>query len=247
MRIGPAGGKMKSVRARSFKVGPLTLPAVLAALMGAILVLSIAGVAGARNGMPGLLENGLLEVPAVWRGQVWRLLTFVLFELGPISLIFSFMVLCWFGADLVARFGTRRFLAVFFGLAALAGAVTCLVGLASPMVALVPHAGSAPVLDGLVVAWGVFYKEREIRLWGVLRLTGRWLIVATIAGTVLYALYEGFAFFVPHFATELVTLLWLGGLQPWRERRRRRRMAQGARGEAWSFQSWYERERRRRR
>jgi membrane associated rhomboid family serine protease len=233
-------------KARSVKVGPVTLPAVLAALMGAILVLSIAGVAGARNGMPALLENGLLEAPAVWRGQVWRLLTFVLFELGPIALIFSFMVLYWFGADLVARWGARRFLAVFFGLGAVAGVVTCLVGLGWQMAALVPHAGSAPVLDGLVVAWGIFYKEREVRLWGVLRLTGKWLIVATIGGTVLYALYEGLAFFVPHFATELVMLLWLGGIQPWRDRRRKRRMARAARGEAWSFQSWYERERRRR-
>jgi membrane associated rhomboid family serine protease len=235
------------VRVRVVKVGPVTVPVVLAALMGAILVLSIAGVAGARNGMPTLLEHGLLEVPAVWQGQVWRLVTFVLFELGPISLIFSFLVLTWFGADLVARWGTRRFLAVFFGLAAIAGAVTCLIGLGWQMVTLVPHAGSAPVLDGLVVAWGIFFKEREVRLWGVVRLTGRWLIVATIAGTVLYALYEGLAFFVPHFATELVTLLWLAGIQPWRDRRRRRRIAQAARGEAWSFQTWYERERRRRR
>jgi membrane associated rhomboid family serine protease len=231
---------------RSVRIGPLTLPGVLAALMAAILVLSIAGVTGARNGLPELLENGILAVPAVWRGQIWRLVTFVLFESAPISLIFSFLVLYWFGPDLATRWGARRFLAVFFGLAAVSGAVTCLVGLGWPTAALLPHAGSAPVLDGLAVAWGILHKAREVRLWGAVRLTGKWLVVATVGGTVLYALYDGLAFFVPHFAAELVTLLWLGGVQPWRDGRHRRRMAQAARGEAWSFASWYERERRRR-
>jgi membrane associated rhomboid family serine protease len=229
------------------RIGPLTLPAVLAGLMGTILALSIAGVAGARNGMPGLLDHGILVVPAVWRGQVWRLVTFALFEVAPLPLIFSFLVLYWFGADLAARWGARRFLAGFFGLAATSGAVTCLVGLGWQTVALLPHAGSGPVLDSLVVAWGILYRQRELRLWGVLRLTGKWLVVLTLGGTALYALYEGFAFFVPHFAAELATLLWLGSVEPWRDGRRRRRMAQAARGEAWSFASWYERERKRRR
>jgi membrane associated rhomboid family serine protease len=228
------------------KIGPLRLPAVLAALMAAILVLSIAGVIGARNGLPGLLEGGILVVPEVWHGQLWRLVTFVLFETAPLPLIFSFLVLYWFGPDLATRFGARQFLTVFFGLGALSGAVTCLVGLGWEPAALLPHAGSAPVLDGLVVAWGLLHKEREVRLWGVVRLTGKWLIGITVGGTVLYALYEGLAPFVPHFAAEALTLAWLGGLQPWREGRRRRRMAQAARGEAWSFASWYERERRRR-
>jgi membrane associated rhomboid family serine protease len=219
---------------------------VLAGLMAALLALSIAGVTGARNGMPGLLDSGILSVPAVWRGQVWRLVTFVLFEVGPLALIFSCLILYWFGADLAARWGARQFLAVFFGLGAMSGAVTCLVGLGWKAAALVPHAGSAPALDGLVVAWGLLHKGREVRLWGVVRLTGQWLIVAIIGGTVLYALYEGLAFFVPHFAAEMLTLFWFGGVQPWRDGRRKRRMAQGARGEAWSFGSWYERERRRR-
>ena len=45
---------------------------------------------------------------------------------------------------------------------------------------------------------------------------------------------------------ELATLVWFGGVEPWRDGRRRHRMAQAARGEAWSFASWYDRERRRR-
>jgi membrane associated rhomboid family serine protease len=233
-------------RLRSVKIGPLRLPAVLAGLMAAILMLSIAGVIGARNGLPGLLEGGILVVPAVWHGQLWRLLTFALFETAPLSLIFSFLVLGWFGPDLTARFGGRQFLVIFFGLGALSAGVTCLVGLGWEPAALWPHAGSAPVLDGLVVAWGVLHKQREVRLWGVMRLSGKWLVGITVGGTVLYALYGGLAPFVPHFAAEALTLGWLGGLEPWREGRRRRRMAQAARGEAWSFASWYERERRRR-
>lgn len=227
------------------RLGPVVLPVTLAALIAALVLLSIAGAVTAQNGARWLLETGILIVPQVWQGQVWRLFTFVFFEGDPLGLIFSCLTLYWFGRDLIGRWGSRRFLAAFFALTGLSAAVTCLVGLAWPMVAMLPHAGSAPVLDGLVVAWGVLYGTREIRLWGVVRLTGTWLVRITIGGTVLYALFGGFAHFVPHFAAELLALLWLAGIQPRRDAGRKAGASRAARDPAWTFGSWYDRERRR--
>jgi hypothetical protein len=106
-------------------------------------------------------------------------------------------------------------------------------------VALIPFGGSWPVLDGLMIAWGLLHHDAQLRFFGVLPLRGRHLVWLTLAGTGLYALFYGLAPFVPHFAAELLVLLWLG-LIP-----RARAAQHRARAENWSFDKWLERERRR--
>jgi membrane associated rhomboid family serine protease len=216
----------------------IRMPAAVAALIAVTAVVSIAAAIGARNGAPGLFSAGLLVVPAVWHGQVWRLVTWVLYEMDPINLLFACLTLYWVGGDLVRTWGTRRFLLVYFLLAGVAAGVTCLVGLAWPVVAMIPQSGSWPVLDGLVVAWGLTHAGREIRLYGVVRLTGRQLVWITLGGTVLFALFRGLAGYVPHFAAELLALAWLG-------RALRRPGPRGGRpAEAWSFDAWLAKNRR---
>jgi membrane associated rhomboid family serine protease len=230
---------------RVVKVGPVVMPAVIAGLILAIAVASIAGAIGRQTGWPRLLTDGLLVVPAVWRGQAWRLITFALLQVEPFSLLISSLMLYWFGADIARLWGTRRFAALFFMGGAASGAITCLLGLAWTPVAMMAFAGAAALTNGLVVVWGLLFPARELRLFGVVRLTGRWLVVVTVAGTVLVALFHGAAPLVPHFAAEALALLWLGMLRPWRAGRARSRKALAARGEAWSFGKWYEGERRR--
>ena len=231
---------------RVVKLGPVVMPAVIAGLMAAIAVASIAGVTAARLGAPQVLENALLSASAMWRGQLWRLVSFALVETSPVSLIFTGFMLYWFAADLARLWGARRLLAAFFGMAAAAGGLTCLVARAWPQLAAMGFSGAGPVMDGLTIAWGFLFPARELRLFFVLRLTGRRLIAVVVGATVLFALFYGFALFVPEFAAEAVALVWFGVLRPWRAARRRQRTQQAARGEAWSFSQWYEGESRRR-
>jgi membrane associated rhomboid family serine protease len=228
------------------KLGPVVMPAVIAGLMAIIAVASIAGVVTARQGWPHLLGNGLLSVGAVWRGQLWRLVTFALLETSPVSLIFSCFMLYWFGGDLARLWGARRLLGLFVGLAAATGALTCLIAQSWTDLAHRSFAGAGPVVNGLAIAWGFMFPAREIRLFYVLRLTGRRLILVIVGLTVLFALFYGIAEFVPEFAAESLMLAWFGLIRPWRAARRRQRSQLAARGEAWSFSRWYERERRRR-
>jgi membrane associated rhomboid family serine protease len=221
-------------------IGRLRIPFVIASLLVALTVVSIAAAVTARNGAPALLNGAILTVPGVWRGQVWRLVTYPLLTLEPLTLIVSCLMLYWFGGDLAGRWGARRFLGVYFGLAAAAGLITCLIGLVWREVAVWPHAGSSPVINGLIVVWGLLHRGREIRLYGLFRLTGRTLVWITFGGTVLYALFDGFAPFVPHFAAELLALAWL--MLP----RRRRGAPRASAAEAWSFQDWYDRQKKRR-
>jgi membrane associated rhomboid family serine protease len=215
----------------------IRMPRVIAALIIVTAVVSIAAALGARNGAPGLTMAGLLVVPAVWHGQLWRLVTWVLYETDALPLVFACLTLYWVGSDLARSWGARRFLLFYFGVAVAAAALTTLLGLVWPAVAAIPQGGSWPVLDALVVAWGLQYGHREIRLYGVARLTGRQLVWLTIGVTVLYALFRGLPAYVPHLSAELLVLGWM---RAWTGRRR----PTSRRDEPWSFDAWLARNRR---
>jgi membrane associated rhomboid family serine protease len=185
--------------------GSVTAPVAL--LIGATLVGSILGAQVA-----GILYAGVLVPGLVLAGEAWRLATWVLFEQDPLGLVFAGLALYWFGNDLVRVWGPGRFLATYFGLAAVAGAVTCLLALAWPALRLAPHAGPWAVVDGLIIAWALTFPTRNILVYFVLPLHGRNLVYATLGGTLLFALLGGLSRFVPHFAAELVTLAAIRGV-----------------------------------
>jgi membrane associated rhomboid family serine protease len=221
------------------------MPRAIRWLIAVTALVSIAAAVSVRNGVPILLE-GLLVVPDVFRGQVWRLVTWAFYEMSPVALVFACLTLYWFGTDVARTLGRRAFLAAYFGLAAIAAAVTCLVGLVWPAVAMMGYGGSWPVLNGLLVAWGMMFPERQFFFWTV-RITGRHLILITIGGTALFALFYGLVPFIPHFTAEAAVLAWLGPIKRTLAARRKDRLERAARGELWSFDAWFEKEKRRRR
>jgi membrane associated rhomboid family serine protease len=220
------------------------MPRAIRWLMAATALVSIAAVVSVRNDAPILME-GLLVGADVLRGQVWRLVTWVFYEMSPLNLLFACLTLGWFGSDVARTLGRRGFLAFYFGLGAVAAALTCLLGLLWPALAHLGHGGSWPVLDGVVVAWGMLFPDRPMRFWG-LPLIGRHLILVTLGGTALFALYYGLAPYVPHFIAQAAVLVWLGPVRRTLTARRKELQARAARGEAWSFDAWFEKEKRRR-
>jgi membrane associated rhomboid family serine protease len=210
------------------------VPLVVVLLLGFTLGGSILGALGRRNGFPVVLEWGVLVPDLVWTGQLWRLLTWPFFEADGLSLIFACLALWWFGRDLAYSFGPGGFLARYLALAALAGAGTCLLArLLWPALGNVPFMGPWPLVDAMVVAWAIFYPHRQLLFFFVLPLGGRNLIYVTLAVTVLFALLDGLARFVPHFLALGVTLaymrdpsllyLWLRMKLAWQQRGGRRR------------------------
>jgi membrane associated rhomboid family serine protease len=230
-------------RVRELTLGRLRIPWVIAGLMLASALLSIGGAIGARSGFGELAAGSILHVPEVWRGQLWRLVTWALCEFGPLQLLFACLGLYWFGSDLARRWGDVRFLAFYFGLAAAAAAVTCLLALAWTALQGIPHAGNWAVLDGTIIAYGLLYPARELRLYGLFRLTGRHLVWLTFGLTVLFALFYGPASFVPHFTAELLVFVWLGPLPGLLARRRQTALKERARN--FDLNKWIEKDRRR--
>jgi membrane associated rhomboid family serine protease len=184
--------------------GSLTAPVAL--LIGATLLASIVGAQ-----VQGVAFSGVLVPNLVLQGQVWRLLSWVLFEHDPLSLIFAGLALYWFGNDLARVWGPGRFLAVYFGLAGAAAIVTCLLAIVWPALGMTPYAGPWAVVDGLIIAWALSFPTRNIFVYFVLPLSGKNLIYATLGGTLLFGLLGGISRFVPHFAAQLLTLAVLRG------------------------------------
>jgi membrane associated rhomboid family serine protease len=207
-------------------------------------LVSIATAVSVRSGAP-ILLNGLLVVHDVFQGQVWRLVTWVFYEMHPLALVFSCLTLYWFGSDVARTLGRRAFLTGYFGLAAIAATVTCLVGLGWQAVAVGAYGGSWPVLVGVIVAWGVMFPDRPLRFWGI-PLVGRHLIPITVGGTALFALFSGLAPFIPHFTSEAAVLAWLGPIKRTLAARNKDLRDRAARGEAWTFDAWFDKEKRRR-
>jgi membrane associated rhomboid family serine protease len=184
------------------------VPPAVGGLVVATVVVSLVAAVGDQLGQ-GMRTLLLLQPAAVWEGEVWRLVTWVLVEDQPLNLIFGGLVLYWFGRDLVDAWGTRRFLATWFGIPAVAGVVTCLLALAWPRIAGGWYSGFWVALDVLVVSWGLAYPFRQILLFFALPVSGQALVWITLGGTVLFALFSSVAAFVPHLVA--TGIAWLQG------------------------------------
>jgi len=163
---------------------------------------------GSRHTTP-LFEHVALSPDLVLTGQAWRLVTWGVVETSPLSLLFVVILFYWFGKDLAEEWGSRRFLAVYAALAVAAAVVTCLVALLDPGVRHEQYLGSFPLACALTVAWGLWFPDRTILVFFVLRLKGFWLAMITLGLSVAYVAYLGWERYVPLLVAEGGMLAWL--------------------------------------
>lgn len=197
------------------------VPPAVGGLVAAVVLGSVAGALWHP------LRAAAFFAPALaWRGEVWRLVTWLFVETGPFELVFGALMLWMFGRDLAFSWGERRFLLAFVGIGAGAALGTSLLALAWPALGPGPWAGPWPVVDALVVAWALRFPDRQLLFMFALPVSGRTLLWLTVGGTVLYAAFSGLALYVPHLLAEGLAALWLRGprlrlprLPRWRRRR----------------------------
>ncbi len=196
-------------------------------IMIATAVLSITG-ALARAWLGSRLPVALLLEPAALLGRgsvvpgipaLWQPLTYPFLILSsPLSLLLSLLVYGWFAGTLEAFWGSRRFLTFFALLAVIPALVAVLLSPVWPALAGQVFEGPDALLAGLVVAWGVLFKDREILLFFVLPVKGVHLVWLTLGMVALGIVYSGaVAPFVPHLVAMALAGLVLAGL--WRPRR----------------------------
>jgi hypothetical protein len=185
-------------------------PVAIGVVVGSILLLSVLGAAGWRNGVRLLAYVGLLP-SAVWEGQAWRLATWSFFELDGLSLLFALFLVFLLGRDLCYAWGGGRFLGFWLGMSVATGACVTAVGWFWPEVWLGNYLTPWPIATAMTVAWAVTYPSRTILFGFVLPVQGMAIIYLSLGITVVYALFGGLAPFIPHFIAMGLAWLYMGG------------------------------------
>lgn len=197
------------------------VPAAVGGLIVATVVVSLVAAVGGRSGL-GLHQLLLLDTGALWQGEVWRLVTWVLVEDSPLNLLFGGLMLYWFGRDLVEAWGERRFLVTYFAIPVVAGILAALLALAWPGLGAYRFTGFWVALGALVVAWGLLHPFRQILLFFAVPVSGQALVWITLGGTVFFALFAlpAVGAFVPHLLAEGIAWVHVSGKGPGRWLRR---------------------------
>lgn len=184
------------------------VPRAVAVLIGLVLAMSVTAAVDARMG--GTLYRQLALLPdAVWRGEVWRLLTWPLVLSGPLRLLLSCAVLYVFGGDLVAAWGSRRTWRYLAVVLLAAGAGTSILGWVLPGVWWHAHLGGTALVDALLLAWARQFPHQQVLIYFFLPMRGRQLVALVIVVAVLAALYYGLARALPELLTIAAALAYL--------------------------------------
>ena len=183
------------------------IPWVVGLLITITVVMSLFTAFGDRHAAP-LFQWVALMPAKCWQGQIWRLVTWPFVEPSPWSLVFACLALYWFGVPLAQRWGSRRFLTGFFSAMLVAAIGTCLIALIDPEVMGSMHLGSWAMTTALVVSWGLTYPDSIVRIYFVLPIRGFWFAWGTVALTVIYCVYSGWAQLLPELIGEGTVLAW---------------------------------------
>lgn len=164
----------------------------------------------------------VLQPAAVWgHGSMlpgipalWQPFTYLFFVFDPLGLIFALALYGWFAGSMEAWWGSRRFLRFVLMVGVGSAALTVLVALAWPNLAGTLVMGPYPLIEGLVIAWGLTFKNQEVRLYFILPVKGIHLVWLTVGIVAVQIIFSGsVAPFVPQLigmgiAASLVTGLW---------------------------------------
>ena len=126
----------------------------------------------------------------VWHGEVWRLVTWPLVELGPLALVVTCVSIYKFGGELAFYWGDRRLRRFIVQIVLFTAVATCSLA-ALARAGYMHRLGGWAMCDVLVIAWARQYPERQLIVYGLIRVGGQQLINLTLAVAVLFAIYVG--------------------------------------------------------
>jgi membrane associated rhomboid family serine protease len=160
-----------------------------------IVVTLVASIAAQLDG--GFVAWFAALAPArVWHGELWRLVTWPLVEMGPLQLVVTCLTIYKFGGELATRWGDRRLLRfvlrLVIGTAVVTTVFATLVG-----ATWLARCGGWAMADVLVIAWARQFPRAELTLYGFFVVSGDRLVAMTLGVAVVFALYFGVVAMAP--------------------------------------------------
>lgn len=119
----------------------------------------------------------------VFRGQVWRLLTYAFCHdrAGVFHILFNMIALFWFGVTLETMYGQREFLLFYLVAAVVSGLAH--VGLAFATQGMSASIGASGAVMAVLMLFAIHYPRHTIRIFWFFPLEVRWIVV-------LYVIYD---------------------------------------------------------
>lgn len=129
----------------------------------------------------GLLNGLIFTSPEVLRGQIWRIVTYGLFNPPSLRFAIDMLMIVWFGREVEKFLGRRTFLWLYAGIYLLTPVLFTFVGLVRPMVI----AGEVGAL-ALFVAFATLFPNAPL----IFNILAKWAAIILVGIFVLMALAE---------------------------------------------------------
>jgi len=127
----------------------------------------------------------------VWRGEIWRVVTWAVIETGPLQLVFTLAAIYKFGGELAPRWGDRRLQRFMTEIVFAAAVVTVMCSLVSQGAWYMHRFGGWAVTDAIIIAWARQYPTSTVRFYGFLDLNGQKIVWFTVGITTIVAIAYG--------------------------------------------------------
>jgi len=206
----------------SFSFGPGPLSTALKAIIAANVVMFLA-----TTFFPVLrIQLGLIPQWVLRDLKVYQLATYMFIHAGLFHILFNMLALWMFGTELERVWGTRFFLKFYFITGIGAGCLTVLVSLLpfGPFSQLYVQdiVGASGAIYGLLLAYGMYFPDRQIYMYFVFPIPARIFVVIMGAIALFSSLSEsGGVANATHLGGLLVAYMYLKGarlrLNPWAE------------------------------
>lgn len=113
---------------------------------------------------------GLVPHRVVNDFAIWQTFSYLFIHLEFFHILFNMLALWWFGSDLEAAWGSKRFLRYYFFCGVGAGLVSTLFGL--------PTIGASGAVFGLLLWFGMTYPNRTLYIYFVIPVKAKYAVAA---------------------------------------------------------------------
>jgi membrane associated rhomboid family serine protease len=127
-----------------------------------------------QNVMPGFTD-AFVFVPRFILFRPWTIITYMFLHAGLSHIFFNMLGLYFFGPQVEARLGSKRFAQLYF-ISGISGALLSV--LFAPYAAIL---GASAAVFGVMLAFAMFWPRVQILIWGIVPIEARWLVVITTA------------------------------------------------------------------
>lgn len=168
--------------------GPMTpwVKVLLIANLAMFAVVFLPGLAPGGNQLVNMINIYLGMTPALFWGNftLWMPFTYMFIHAGFLHIGFNMLVLWMFGGDVEQVFGSKRFIVYYVICGAGAGLLVAILQPGSP----IPTVGASGAVYGIILAFGLFFPNRTLLVYGIFPVKAKYLVIILGAMTFLFSI-----------------------------------------------------------